>query len=48
MLVELFWVTTPEEVTSVGSCEVACATRFCTLTEAISGSVPTSKVTGSE
>ena len=35
----------PWAVTSLGSCAVANATRFCTLTAAISGSVPISNVT---
>ncbi len=45
MLVDDFCVTTPEAVTSLGKEAMACATRFCTLTDAMSGSVPTSNVT---
>ena len=48
MLELAFCVTTPEEVTSAGRDAIACATRFCTLTDAMSGSVPTLNVTDRE
>ena len=38
-------VETPLRTTSAGSLLLACETRFCTLTVAMSGSVPTAKVT---
>ena len=42
---DCFFTLTPVWLTSCGSPGVASDTRFCTLTVAMSGSVPTAKVT---
>ena len=43
--VALIWVVTPCAETACGSCASAQATRFCTRTCAMLGSVPIAKVT---
>ena len=48
MLVDRLRTDTPVCVTAGGSRAVAWATRFCTFTWAMAGSVPTRKVTVSE
>ncbi len=45
MLVEVFSVVTPWRFTSSGNFGIACETRFCTLTWAVSPSVSIENVT---